>query len=262
MRGELGLDNNSTTMSKNSEETPHPPTEIVAHLITTPSDDEEAPAQSPQPPTYREEDIRTTPELRRTQRNLLEGGEDDSFWGLTPRWVGSVYQTASRTAEELAEMSNPFYSDSGPLRDDGREVACAVDEQEEFQNRIISAPVRSMLDDDELSSLGNTDTGPLSMYSERGLHSLFRGGLLMGLVVTGVALVISLATRSNGMSWVNNVRSSVTFSKKRSIRYFPMKERLVLISGAAAFEDEMSPQHRALVFLADGDPLVLVSLTC
>ena len=43
----------------------------------------------------------------------------------------------------------------------------------------------------------------------------------------------------------------------RSNRFQPMKEMFVEISGADVFLDTNSPQHRALVFLAEQDPLKL-----
>eukprot|EP00804_Cyclotella_cryptica_P027143 CCRYP_016074-RA/>CCRYP_016074-RA protein AED:0.07 eAED:0.07 QI:44/1/1/1/0.33/0.75/4/1127/311 len=214
------------------------------------------------------DDFRTsiTPNLLTT--DLLVDSDDGSFWNLAPRWIEDVYR---RTARSVADSSTLLFG-----VEDDREVVCARDEWMEEMEDLPpghGAADGAALDDngilDELSSFGGTETGRLSKLTERSVKSaVVRVVVLLALVGTGIALIVRLATTTSTSShydrvrfkWsslMDHVRDSRVFQKRRSRRYLPMKTRLMLISGAEVFEDDTSPQHRALLFLSDGDPLAL-----
>ncbi|KAL3785158.1 hypothetical protein HJC23_013824 [Cyclotella cryptica] len=217
------------------------------------------------------DDFRTsiTPNLLTT--DLLVDSDDGSFWNLAPRWIEDVYR---RTARSVADSSTLLFG-----VEDDREVVCARDEWMEEMEDLPpghGAADGAALDDngilDELSSFGGTETGRLSKLTERSVKSaVVRVVVLLALVGTGIALIVRLATTTSTSShydrvrfkWsslMDHVRDSRVFQKRRSRRYLPMKTRLMLISGAEVFEDDTSPQHRALLFLSDGDPLALERL--
>jgi hypothetical protein len=108
---------------------------------------------------------------------------------------------------------------------------------------------------DELSSFAGTETGRWSLLTRQSVKSaVVRGVLLLTLAGTGMALIVALTAamshhdrvRLQWSSWMDYVRDSRVFQMRRSRRYLSMKTKLMLISGAEAFDDEMSPQHSAL----------------
>lgn len=123
---------------------------------------------------------------------------------------------------------------------------------------------------DELSSLGDT---PTAFYTVMTRNHILRGAWVITAGFMLVWLVLQLALESSG--WYpalkgrhHRDRSKVgiggggpiaMFAPRRSKRYARMRDHLVGVSGREALMEEGSPQQRALLYLADGDSLQLVS---
>ena len=118
---------------------------------------------------------------------------------------------------------------------------------------------------DELSSIGDT---PTYIFSVQTNTKAIRGGICMAVAFMLIWMCTQIALQSS--SWFHDwqhVRSSginPIWKPRRSHRYGKMKSKLVTLYGDTShikemLENEESPQHKALVYLADGDSLELVS---
>ena len=116
--------------------------------------------------------------------------------------------------------------------DDERMVVCATD------------------DDNDEDSLEQSSSS--IRWNHRVLHMIWMAAIL----ITGLILTISL-TKHHHM----NVGEVSFFRRSKSYRYAAIKERLgPILSNVDLLEDQTSAQYRALVFVAENDPLFLVRI--
>jgi hypothetical protein len=158
-----------------------------------------------------------------------------------PTSTNNEYHTALTTPIELIEFDSSFWNIAPRwISDIQRElswsetdVVCAADEEESSNGSV----------DDEKGR---------SWKSIRVVRTVWMAAIL----ITGLVLLVQLSKTRHVKLEIGNV---LFRSGGYSHRYIWMKERLVNVSDARVLEEESSPQHRALVFLAEDDPLMLVS---
>ncbi|KAL7487586.1 hypothetical protein ACHAW6_013176 [Cyclotella cf. meneghiniana] len=218
--------------------------ELPLHPHARLDDERPLPQQQQRRRARDRDDFRTSVTPIVITTDLLVDSDEGSFWNLAPRWTQDVYDRASRS---MADSSAWW-------RSDRQEIVCARDGDDESDSI------------EDLSSFGGTETGRWSLLTGRSVKSaVVRGVFLLGVVGMGMALLVALTAamshqdrvRLQWSSWMDFVRDSRLFRMRTNRRYFSMKARLMNISGALTLDDEMTPQHRALVFLSDGDPLAL-----
>lgn len=165
-----------------------------------------------------------------------------SFWNIAPRW------TSTTTREWFSHWHHDHHHD---YHDDD---CTSVQEREIFVVPAIDT-------DEEYASVVDNSSHAATMESNRQrlVQSLCTAALLL-ILVTGLIVLTttSVSTKHHHISIGDDVTLFQRF--KYSHRYTVMKERLIHVSDVAALEDLYSPQYRALRFLVQEDPLVLVSL--
>mmetsp|Transcript_3555 Transcript_3555/g.7836 ORF Transcript_3555/g.7836 Transcript_3555/m.7836 type:complete len:983 (-) Transcript_3555:338-3286(-) len=218
--------------------------------------------------------------------------EDPTFWGVSNRW----FTNAGEFVGELAGMatrrltSNDMSNSEFPKTEGVQIVSAADDPDDEndvFDNlddldapdhhlRRIETNTHASYETpfDELSSLGDTSTGLLTSNTATRNAALLRqiSWILASFTLAWIVLQVALESSSSQYDiWTSSSRSNGGFSfggagdifggglmqAHRSRRYGKLKAKLVKISGEEVFEDEHSPQHKALVYLADVDSLTL-----
>ncbi|KAL7549090.1 hypothetical protein ACHAWF_012362, partial [Thalassiosira exigua] len=116
---------------------------------------------------------------------------------------------------------------------------------------------------DDLSSLGDTPTGIFTADTRR---QVVRGAWMLTTLFVLAYVAAGAALRSSEWyrGWTERKRAGIVGAgaPRRSRRYYQMRKWLTKgaaggEAAAALFADEGSPQHRALVYLADGDALTL-----
>jgi hypothetical protein len=174
-----------------------------------------------------------------TPMELINEFHDTSFWNIAPRWNSSGFGLFS-----TGRSGDDHYDDdSESIWNGDREVVYADDD-----------------DDDDDTSLDPTHIplgDRLRHYCSSSNNANVLKFLWMGaILVTGLVLTITLTKNVQHV----NLSEVLSFRRSKSYRYAAMKEMLVNVSSVEVLDMEDSAQHRALVFLADNDPLVLVSL--
>ncbi len=182
--------------------------------------------------------------------------EDPNFWGISSRWFSPDSPLYSYY-NNLTNANNRYSS---------RNAAEALPETALIPDvPIADDPYNDQAmpyDDvysDGVSSMGDTPTIiVISPKIKKRLKKIFRACWVTTLFLA--ATIIMVKGHRNewlGSTEYGNGRLQSLFAPRRSKRYKPMLEKLIYISGEEALQDETSPQHRALIFLSDQDPLAL-----
>jgi hypothetical protein len=173
-----------------------------------------------------------------TPMELINEFHDTSFWSIAPRWHSSGFGFFSSNRNSGEHHQNPD-GDSESIWNGNREVVCANDDDDYDED-----------EDDDTLHLGDR----LKHYCSKinTLKYLWMGILL----ITGLALTLALTKNVQHV----NLSDVMSFRRSYSYRYAAMKKLLVNgnVSSVAVLEVEDSAQHRALVFLAENDPFMLV----
>jgi len=221
-------------------------------------------------------DFRTSLSQNPNTRSFLANDDDPHFWGVSNRWfadagefVGELAGMATKRASDVTNASN----DQLPLTE-GREIVHAVDDMDTNYNHNDTGKQMggvsfneegldfSNRDDDnelfdDLSSLGDTPTG---IFTDMTRRQVIRGAwaISVSFMIAWIAAQVALQHSTTFQGWTSGIhKHQIVFTPRRSKRYGQIKAQLVDISGEEVFMDEASPQHRALLYLADGDTLVL-----
>lgn len=189
--------------------------------------------------------------------------EDPNFWEVSGRWfsdagdfVGELAGMTSRRASDTSYDADDAVDAAAFLpRVDGVEIVSAADDDDDY-DEDPSNPDQF----DDLSSLGDTPTY-FTYFTARSVRkNLIRGAwfITLCLMIAWIAAQAALQSSTWFHEWTSGNRVSV-FAPRGSRRYNKLRAKLVHISGEEAFMNEASPQHMALMYLADGDSLLLVS---
>ena len=208
---------------------------------------------------------------------IASNDEDPTFWGVSNRW----FSDAGEFVGELTGMSTMRLADDDAVfpRTEGVEIVSAADdvddnedddveeddEDEDEEDGLTRDSLGLTYSDtnftpfDELSSMGDTATGILTETTRR---NLVRGAswILLSFIMVGIAIQVAVNSSSWFHVWSSGNRVSVFGARRRSRRYAKLKAKLIKLSGKEVFSNEESPQHKALMYLADGDSLLLVSI--
>lgn len=200
---------------------------------------------------------RTTSSSRNSLRSSInqlitnnEEAQEANFWNVTSRWF------ADATEEIVGNVSGAAVDDTA-FRTSGIEIVSAADFEEDDYNDDddcdnIASRDRNLFVD--LSSIGDTVT-PSDMrttYSRRTMITFICKWVLLAFIFFSVIFysIIQYTPYNLSMpSWL--------FVRRRSKRFQLMKDKFIEISGEEAFFDINSPQYRALLFVAEDDPLKL-----
>ncbi len=175
-----------------------------------------------------------------------ETAQDDSnFWNVSSRWF------ADATEEIVGNVAGAAVDDTA-LRTSGIEIVSAADfDEDDYDDDGVDD--NKLFDD--LSSIGDTDTPSdrRTIYTRRQMIKFLCKWILLAFLLVS-AMLHSLAQSTTQYS-LSMPRWALLRGK--SNRFQPMKDMLVEISGEGVFLNTDSPQYRALVFLAEHDPLKL-----
>ena len=226
------------------------------------------------------DDFRTSFVNPYTTELLGNNDPGSDFWGVSTRWFSDANEFVGELAGMATRRASTDQSHSSMITIDHHEIGCAEDDQsyssdedeDEEQNNGGHNNRKNNNDEDvalsfsdnddtplfdELSSLGDTQTGIFTDITRR---QAIRGAwtISISFIMVWIAVQVALQHSSTGREWHNIINShQITFAPRRSKRFNAIKSHLIEISGEEAFMNEDSPQHRALVFVADGDTLVL-----
>jgi Leucine-rich repeat (LRR) protein len=199
--------------------------------------------------------------LRSSINHILtnETVENDTanFWNVSSRWF------ADATEQIVGNVSGAAVDDTA-FRTSGIEIVSAADfDEDDFDdddddgddynnNYGGDANDRKLFDD--LSSIGDTVTPSdiRTIYSRWHMIKFICKWILLAFLLFSAMLYSTAQSTPHALpmpTW--------TLLGGRSNRFQPMKEIFIEISGEEVFSDTNSPQYRALVFLAEQDPLKL-----
>mmetsp|Transcript_18192 Transcript_18192/g.39315 ORF Transcript_18192/g.39315 Transcript_18192/m.39315 type:complete len:893 (-) Transcript_18192:619-3297(-) len=186
--------------------------------------------------------------------------EDPTFWGVSNRWfsdagefVGELTGMATRRASVDNAAALPRTSADGNV-----EIVSAVDDMSDDDDEegihMDNTPLF-----DEMSTLDDPPTG---IFTEMSRTHVIRGAWIISFsfIMIWIAMEVAFHSSSWFQAWSSSNREhdgASMFAPRRSKRYGKIKARLVQISGKDVFLNEESPQHKALLYLADGDSLLL-----
>ena len=205
--------------------------------------------------------------------------EDEDFWGISSRWFssdspfytyyagfggsGSGKGSGNEKGDGDGVVSDDTFLTHGKKRnkmEDFVDGSTTINNNDDGEYDNLAADEHDLFS--EVSSMGDTPTiVVMSNKAKRKLKRICRTCYMTTLLSMGILVMI----RGYNHEWLGNLGAQFStsapalFAPRRSKRYGPMMEVLVGVSGREVFEDVMSPQHSALVFLADQDPLFLVS---
>mmetsp|Transcript_37368 Transcript_37368/g.68655 ORF Transcript_37368/g.68655 Transcript_37368/m.68655 type:complete len:745 (+) Transcript_37368:132-2366(+) len=194
---------------------------------------------------------------------IASNDEDPTFWGVSNRWFSDAGEFVGELTG-MATMRLPDDDDVFPrtegveivsAADDGADDDVDVDDDDDDEENFLTYSDTISTPFDELSSMGDTTTG---IFTETTRRNVVRGAswILLSLMMVGIAIQVAVNSSSWFHVWSSGNRVSV-FARKRSRRYAKLKAKLIKLSGKEVFSDEESPQHKALMYLADGDSLSL-----
>ena len=217
------------------------------------------------------DDFRTS--FANPQTNLMLANDDDpNFWGVSNRWfsdagefVGELPGMATRRASVDTDKGSSYSDYNLPKVEGHHEIVHAIDDMEDDNRGVVFGGDGgfdfSDRDDtplfDELSSLGDTPTG---IFTDMTRRQVIRGAwaISISFMIAWIAVQVALQHSSTFQEWSSGMhKTQSVFTPRRSKRYGQIKAQLVEISGEDVFMNEQSPQHRALMYLADGDSLAL-----
>eukprot|EP00573_Skeletonema_grethae_P007718 CAMPEP_0201695198 /NCGR_PEP_ID=MMETSP0578-20130828/7231_1 /ASSEMBLY_ACC=CAM_ASM_000663 /TAXON_ID=267565 /ORGANISM="Skeletonema grethea, Strain CCMP 1804" /LENGTH=746 /DNA_ID=CAMNT_0048181009 /DNA_START=111 /DNA_END=2348 /DNA_ORIENTATION=- len=187
--------------------------------------------------------------LRSSINHILtnETAHDDSnFWNVSSRWF------ADATEEIVGNVAGAAVDDTA-LRTSGVEIVSAADFDEDDYEEDIGVDDAKLFDD--LSSIGDTGTPSdrRTIYTRRQMIKFICKWILLAFILLS-AMLHSMAQSTTQYS-LSMPRWALL--RGESNRFQPMKDMFVEISGEEVFLETDSPQYRALVFLAEQDPLKL-----
>ena len=174
-----------------------------------------------------------------------------NFWNVSSRWF------ANATEEIVGNVSGAAVDDTA-FRTSGVEIVSAADFDPDDlvhdDNDFDEVHDRKLFDD--LSSIGDTITpsGIHTTYSKRQMIKFVCKWILL---VCLLFVVMLYSSAQSGTSHTLIEMPSWALLHGRSNRFQPMKELVIEISGEEVFLDTNSPQYRALLYLAEQDPLKL-----
>lgn len=172
--------------------------------------------------------------------------DDSSFWNVSSRWF------ADATEEIVGNVAGAAVDDTA-LRTSGIEIVSAADfDEDDYEEHEDDGVDDGKLFDD-LSSIGDNDTPSDRSSARRQMIKFICKWILLAFLLFS-AMLHSL-TQSTTQYSLSMPRWALLRGKNN--RFQPMKEMFVEISGEEVFLDTDSPQYRALVFLAEQDPLKL-----
>ncbi|KAL7495456.1 hypothetical protein ACHAWT_004743 [Skeletonema menzelii] len=182
--------------------------------------------------------------------------EDNNFWNVSSRWF------ADATEEIVGNVSGAAVDDTA-FRTSGIEIVSAADfDQDDYDDGDdddydSSNNFRGSNNDgkvfDDLSSIGDTPSDIRTIYSRRQMVKFVCKWILLAFLLFSVMLY----SKAQSTSQYSLSMPRWALLRGRSNRFQPMKDMFIEISGKDSFLDTNSPQYRALVYLAEHDPLKL-----
>ena len=195
--------------------------------------------------------------LLTTTNNEGDNQDDSNFWNVSQRWF------ADATEQIVGNVSGAAVDDTA-FRTSGIEIVSATDFDEEdynddddddYDNHYETTHHRKYNDD--VSSIGDTITAAADIRTAYSRHHMMKFICKWVLLVCMLLWLLVFSTAQYNTQNTSIIPRWMFLRKGRSKWFQPMKEIFIELSGEEAFFDVNSPQYRALLFLAEHDPLKL-----